>query len=166
MGMDNVHFVMPTGSTSLVGGPIADVFSSGTVSDCVCMSKYRTAYFFFLLGARAGTTGKVTMTVIPIDSVGGTATTAIPFQYRRIHTTETNTDWAWATSNSLLTTTGDSQIYILKVSADDLPQVSNITYEYVYVNVAETTADAQVGGGFVAMADPRFAEDTLDAVTT
>ena len=164
--MDGLHFVMPTGSTALVGGPIADFNAGGTVSDCVSMAKYKTAYFFFLLGARSGTTATATMTVIPVTEPGGTTTTAIPFQYRRVHTTETNTDWAWATSNSLLTTTGNSQMYILKVSADDLPQVSGVTYEYVYVNVAETVNDPQVGGGFVMMADPRFNEATTDAVTT
>lgn len=165
--MDGLHFVIPTGTTALVGGPIADVFAGGTVSDCVSMAKYKTAYFFFILGARTGTTATATMTVIPCTTAAaGTTTTAIPFQYRRVHTTETNTDWAWATSNSLLTTTGNSQMYILKVSADDLPQVAGVTYEYCYVNVAETVNDPQVGGGFVAMADPRFDEKTTDAVTT
>lgn len=164
--MSKFHFVMPTGSTALVGGPIADFAAGGTVSDCVCMSKYHTAYFFFLLGASTGGTTTLTLTVIPCDSVGGTTTTAIPFQYKRVHTTETNTDWAWATSNSLLTTAGSQQIYVLKVSSDDLPLVTGVKYEYCYVNVAETTDDPYVGGGFVMMADPRYDEDTLDAVTT
>lgn len=166
--MSKFHFVMPTGSTSLVGGPIADFAAGGTVSDCVCMSKYKTAYFFFLWGASTSSTTTLTLTVIPCTTAAaGTTTTAIPFQYKRVHTTETNTDWAWATSNSLLTTaSAGQQMYVLKVSADDLPQVSGVTYEYCYVNVAETTDDPLVGGGFVMMADPRYDEDTLDAVTT
>lgn len=164
--MSGFHFVMPTGSTALVGGPIADFCQGGTVSDCVCFAKYKTAYFFFLLGDSTGGTTTLTMTVLPAASVGGSTTTAIPFQYKRVHTTETNTDWAWATSNSLLTTAGDSQMYVLKVSADNLPLVTGVKYEYAYVNVAETTDDPYVGGGFVMMADPRTNEDTLDKVTT
>ena len=164
--MDGLHFVMPTGSTSLVGGPIADFCAGGTVSDCVSMIKYRTAYFFFLLGDETSGTATPTFTVIPVSSAAGTTTTAIPFQYRRVHTTETNTDWAWATSNTMTATAGDSQMYIIKVSADNLPLVSGVKYEYVYVNVAETVNDPIVGGGFVMMADPRFDEKTTDAVTT
>ncbi len=163
--MSQFHFVMPTGSTALVGGPIADFASGGTKSDTVSMAKYKTAYFFFLWGNQTAGTCILTMTVIPCDVAGQTTKgSAIPFQYRRVHTTETNTDWAWL--SSLVTTAGDEQMYILKVSAANLPTVSGVKYEYCYVNVAETTADAAVGGGFVMMADPRGDEATLDKVTS
>lgn len=164
MYSDDMHFVMPTGSTSLAGGAIADFANGGTVSDTVCMEKYKTAYFIFHWGV--GATGKLTFTALPVPTVGGVATTAIPFQYKRMHTTEINTAWAWATANSLATTLGSEQIYALKVSAADLPLVSGVKYEYVYIDVAETTAVAFSGGCIIIMADPRIAEATTDAVTT
>ena len=163
--MSQFHFVMPASTAdTLAGSPVAAFAGTGTVSDTVCMSKYHTAYFMFFWGV--GTTETLTFTVIPITAVGGTTTTAIPFQYKRVSATETNTDWAWATSNSLLTTAGSDQMYILKVSADDLPQVNNVTYEYCYVNVAVTVDDALIGGCIIMMDDPRYDEDTLDKVTT
>ena len=161
--MSQFHFVMPTGSTALAGGAIADFTDSGTITDTVCMSKYRTAYFIVHWGV--GATGTITVTAIPIDSVGGTTTTAIPFQYSRISATETQTDWAWATSNTYATTAGSSQIYIFKVSADDLPLVSGVKYEYVYMNLAQLVNSELLGGCIIMMADPRYDEDTLDAVT-
>ena len=168
--MSQFHWVMPASTAdTLAGSPVAAFAGTGTVSDTVCMSKYRTAYFQFFWGV--GTTEVLTFTVIPITAVSGTTTTAIPFQYKRVSSTETNTDWAWATSDSLLTTAGSDQMYILKVSADDLPQVSvssavAVTYEYCYVNVAVTTDDALIGGCIIMMDDPRYDEATLDAVTT
>ena len=162
--MSKFHWVMPTSVAGTVhGGPIADTNTGGSTTDTVCMSKYRTAYFQIFWGV--GTTGTMTITAIPITAVAGTTTTAIPFQYKRISATETNTDWAWATSNSLLTTAGSSQVYVIKVRADDLPQVAGVTYEYVYLNTAETSASALLGGCIIFMADPRYDEDTLDAVT-
>ena len=159
--MSQFHYVMPTGTTALAGGPIADFCAGGTVTDCVCMSKYKTAYFNVFWGV--GTTGTLTITAIPCASVGGSTTTAIPFEYKRVHTTETNV--GWTASSSLVTTAGSQQLYVIKVSADDLPSVLGVKYEYVYLNIAETTDDPLLGGSFVQMADPRYDEDTLDAVT-
>ena len=161
--MSQFHWVMPTSTAgTLAGGPLADFANGDTVTDTVCMSKYRTAYFQIFWGV--GTTETLTITAIPVTAVDGTTTTAIPFQYKRVSATETNTDWAW--SSSLATTAGSTQAYIIKVSADDLPQVSNVTYEYVYLNLAELAADALLGGCLIMMADPRYDEDTLDTVTT
>lgn len=160
--MSDFHYVMPTGSTALAGGPIADFCDGGSVTDCVCMAKYGTAYFQLFWGV--GTTGAITITAIPCASVGGSTTTAITFQYKRVSATETNT--AWTASSSLLTTAGSQQAYIIKVSADDLPMVLGVKYEYVYLNLAETENAALMGGCLIAMADPRYNEATLDTVTT
>ena len=160
--MSDFHLVMPTGSTALAGGAIADFQDSGTVSDVVCMSKYQTAYFLVHWGV--GTTGTSTITAIPVDDASkSTATTAIPFYYKRMSAGETNT--AWTSSSSLATTAGSSQVYMIKVSASDLPQVSGVTYEYVYLNIAQLVNDPLLGGCIILMADPRYNEDTLDAVT-
>jgi hypothetical protein len=97
------------------------------------------------------------------DAAATNTTTAIGFYYKRVSAGETNT--AWTSSSSLLTTAGNDQMYVIKVNAADLPLVSNVTYEYCYLNVAETTDDPALGGVIVMMADPRYDEATLDAVT-
>ena len=159
--MSDFHFVMPTGSTSLAGGAIADFTDSGTVSDVVCMSKYRTAYFIIHWGV--GTTGTVTITAVPVTAPGGTTTTAIAFKYKRVSATETNT--AWTASSSLATTAGSSQIYVIKVEAENLPLVSGVKYEYVYLNIAQLVNAELLGGCIIMMDDPRYDEATLDTVT-
>ena len=161
--MSDFHLVMPTGSTALAGGAIADFADSGTVSDVVCMSKYETAYFLVHWGV--GTTGTVTITAVPVDDAAkSNATTAIPFYYKRMSAGETNT--AWTASSSFETTAGSEQVYMIKVCAADLPMVSGVVYEYVYLNIAETTNAALLGGCIILMADPRYNEATLDTVTT
>jgi len=165
MYSDDIHFVMPTGvADTLAGSPIADFGGSGTVSDTVCFEKYKTAIFVFFWGV--GTTETPTFTVLPVPTVGGSATTAIPFQYKKVTATDTNTAWTWATSNSLLCDAASDQIYALKVSAADLPLVSGVKYEYAYVNVAISNADALIGGCIIMMMDPRIAEATSDSVIT
>lgn len=156
--MSDFHLVMPTGSTALAGGAIADFTDSDTVSDVVSMAKYQTVYFLVHWGV--GTTGTATITALPIDTPGGTPTTAIPFQYKRMSAGETNT--AWTASSSLATTAGSSQVYMIKVEAKDLPT----NYEYVYLDIAELVNAALLGGCIILMADPRYNEDTLDTVTT
>ena len=126
--MSDFHLVMPTGSTALAGGAIADFTDSGTVSDVVSMKQYETAYFIVHWGV--GTTGTVTITAVPVDEPGGSTTTAIPFQYKRMSAGETNT--AWTASSSLATTAGSEQVYMIKVCAADLPD----GYPYVYLNIA------------------------------
>ena len=160
--MSKFHFVMPTGSTALAGGAIADFTDGGTVTDCVSMRKYQTAYFFVHWGV--GTTGQTTITAVPADdATPSNTTTAIPFMYKRVSAGETNT--AWTSSSSLVTTLGSQQLYVIKVEAKNLPVVSGVTYEYVYLNLPETANDPLIGGCIIMMADPRYDEATLDAVT-
>jgi hypothetical protein len=165
MGFRDFHFVAaaPTAGTQM-GMPIADYNAGGSISDIICMSKYKTAYFMLLLGARTGSTAAPVLTVVPCtDAAGGTTTTAIPFHYKRVSSGETNT--AWTSSSSLTVTTGNNQAYIIAVKAEDLPQVSGVTYEYCYVNSTEPANDPQVGAMLIVMDDARYAEDTPDAVT-
>ena len=163
--MSDFHFVMPTGvAGGPMGGPVADYNAGGSESDIVCMTKYKTCYFILLLGARTGSTAAPVLTVIPYDvAAGTTSTTAIPFLYKRMSSGETNT--AWTSSSSLTVTTGDSQVYCIKVSAQNLPLVSGVKYEYVQLVSTEPANDPQVGALLIMMADARFDEDTLDAVT-
>lgn len=161
--MSEFHFVaIPGVSGTTAGTPVADWNAGGTVSDVVSMAKYKTAYFQVFWGV--GTTGTTTITVIPTDNAGkSNTTTAIPFHYKRVSSTETNT--AWTASSSFVTTAGSHQLYVIRVRAADLPLVSGVKYEYVYLDFADTNSAALLGGCIIMMADPRYDEDTLDKVT-
>jgi hypothetical protein len=163
--MSDFHWVaaVPVAGTQ-AGLPIADFADGGTISDIVCMSKYNTAYFELYFGDQTGGTCTLTLTVVPCDDATPTnTTTAIPFYYKRISAGETNT--AWTSSSSFVTTAGDNQMYVIKVDVADLPLVSGVKYEYCYLNIAETTNDPALGGCHIIMADPRYNEATLDVVT-
>ena len=163
--MSEFHFVASTPTAGTQAGlPIADFADGGTITDIVSMRKYETAYFMIYFGDTTGGTCTLTLTVIPCDdALASNTTTAIPFRYKRVSSGETNT--AWTASSSLLTTVGDHQMYVIMVKTEDLPMVSGETYEYVYVNIAETTNDPALGGCIIMMADPRYNESTLDLVT-
>ena len=164
--MSDFHFVTGTGAAgALAASAVADFNDGGCASDIVSMKQYETCYFIVHWGVATGGTATPTITVTPCDdATPTTTTTAIPFQYKRVSAGETNT--AWTTSSSLLCTAGSHQVYVIKVKAQDLPSVSNVVYEYVRCDLAETTNnDPLVGGIIIAMADPRYNEDTLDAVT-
>ena len=78
MGLKDAHFNLVAGVTgTTIGAPIADSMQGGTISDTIKLAKYNTAYFCLLLGIRTGTTAVPVCTIVPIDSVGGSTTTAI-----------------------------------------------------------------------------------------
>jgi len=165
MYSDDMHFVMPPStSDTLAGSPVTDFVGTEVPSDTVCFKKYKTAYFLWFHGV--GTAGTHAITVVPTDKVGGSTTTAIPYQYKRVSSTDTNTAWTWATSDTMTTTAGSDQIYVIKVSADDLPLVSGVKYEYAYSLATAVDSTAVLGGCIIIMADPRIAEATSDSVIT
>ncbi len=166
MSLSDAHFVMPASTTdTLAGSPVADFVGTEVPSDTVSFKKYNTAYFMWIQGV--GTADTHAITVIPIDSVGGSTSTAIPFQYKRVSSTDTNTAWVWATSDTVTTEVGSDQIYIIKVSADNLPLVSGVKYEYAY-SLATAVVDSTniLGGCIIIMDDPRYAQDTTETVIT
>lgn len=161
--MSDFHFVTGVGASGgLLASPIADFNAGGTETDVVSLAKYRTAYFILFWGE--GTTGTCTLTIIPFaTNVASNPATAITFQYKRVESVETNS--VWTRSSSLVTTAGSDQIYVIKVEAHDLPTVSGNVYEYIRMEAADTNSDPLLGGCLIMMADPRYNEDTLDAVT-
>ena len=165
MSLDDAHFVMPPStSDTLAGSPVSDFVGTDVPTDTVSFKKYNTAYFLIFQGV--GTAGTHIITAIPYDSVGGTATTAIPYQYKTVSSTDTNTAWAWATSNTMTTTAGSDQIWVIKVSADDLPLVSGVKYEYCSVLITASDSTAVLGGCIIIMDEPRYAQDTSETVIT
>lgn len=166
MSLKDAHFVAaaPTAGTQ-VGCPIADYNAGGCKSDIVDMSQYNKAYFMLILGARTGSTAAPVCTIVPCtDAAGGTTTTAIPFRYKLV--TSGDTCAAWVAASTYTVVTGNNQAIIFEVNAEDLPQVSGVTYEYCYLNQTEPANDPQVGACLIAMDEPRYAEDTTDTVTS
>lgn len=140
MSLSDAHFVMPPStSDTLAGSPVADFVGTHVPTDTVSFKKYNTAYFIIFQGV--GTAGTHIITAVPYSAVGGSTTTAIPYQYKTISSTDTNTAWAWATSNTMTTSAGSDQIWVIKVSADDLPLVSGVKYEYcsVLITASDST---------------------------
>ena len=91
MSLKDAHFVhLGAALGTTMGAPLGDTFKSGVISDTVSMVKYHIAYFCLLLGARTGSTAAPVLTVVPISAVGGTTTTAIPFEYKLVATPDTN----------------------------------------------------------------------------
>jgi len=159
--MSDFKFVLPPGvAGTLAGTPVADFMIGNTVSDVVSMEDYREAYFLVILGDATGGTATPTITIIPSSTAAKTATTtAIPFQYKRISATETET--AWVTASTLTCTAGDNQLYVVKVNAANLPD----GYPYVYMNIVETVDDPVLGGLVIMMANPRYNAADLETVT-
>jgi len=165
MSLKDAHFVLLAGVTgTTIGTPLADSMQGGVISDTVSLVKYHTAYFCLLLGARTGSTAAPVCTIVPISSVGGTTTTAIPFEYKLIATPDTNAAWVQASTYTVVT--GNSQAVIFRVAAENLPLVSGVKYEYCYLNLTEPANDPQVGACLIIMDDARYAEDTTDIVTS
>jgi hypothetical protein len=128
------------------------------------MAKYNKCYFLYYWGTNAGTAGTETLTVIPASTAAmGATTTAIPFRYKLCTTPDTNT--AWVAASTYATTAIVSGLVIIEVNAEDLPVVSGVKYEYVYLQSTELVNGAKLGGIIIIMDEPRFAQDTSETVT-
>ena len=161
MSLTDAHFnILAPVTGTTIGAPLADCAQGGTISDTVHLGKYKTAYFCLQLGSRTGTSAASVCTIVPISAVGGTTTTAIPFHYKLVATPDTNAAWVQASTYTVVT--GNNQAIIFKVSADDLPLVSGVKYDYCYLNLTEPSDDPQVGACLIILEDPRFAEDVTD----
>lgn len=162
--MSRFHFVTGTGaSTTLLASPVGDALAGTIYTDVVCMKKYHTCFFILFTGV--GTTGTTTITIQACDDFTPTTPSAIAFYYKRISSGETNTAWTAATSTGFATTAGSHQVYVIRVDAEVLPLVSGVKYENVRMKCVELVDDPVLAGCLVMMADPRYDEATLDAVT-
>lgn len=162
MSLKDAHWVMPPStSDTLAGSPVADFVGTEVPSDVVSMAKYKKAYFQIFQGV--GAAGTHTITVLPCDdATPSNTTTAIPFRYKIISSTDTNA--VWVSASTLTTSAGSDQIWVIEVNADDLPLVSGVKYEYVKVLVTAVDSTAVLGGIIIIMDEPRYAEDTTDSV--
>lgn len=163
--MSDFHLVTAAGvTTSLLGSPCADAFAGTVYTDVVCMKKYETCYFLVIWGAIGGATTH-TITIEACDDFDATTTSAIAFDYKRCSAVETNTAWTAVASTGLTTTSLADQTYIIRVKAENLPEVSAAVYENVRLKSVEVDDNTVIGSVIIMMADPRYNEATLDAVT-
>ena len=162
MSLKDAHWVMPPStSDTLAGSPVADFVGTAVSTDVVSMAKYNKAYFQIFQGV--GTAGTHTITVIPCDdATPNNETTAIPFRYKIVSSTDTNA--AWVAASTLTTTAGSDQIWVIEVNAADLPIVSGVKYEYVKCIITAVDSTAVLGGCIVIMDEPRYAQDTSETV--
>lgn len=164
MSLKDAHFhQILTNDGVTAGTPFADQFDSDIDSDIVSMAKYNKCYFIMYIGAVTSTPTQ-TLTVIPCDDNSpSNTTTAIPFRVKKITHPDTNS--AWETSSSYLTTTGASQIYVVEVNAENLPVVAGVKYEYVKLHIVETAGDACLAGVMIILDEPRYAQDVSETAT-
>lgn len=165
MSLHDAHFhQITTVDGTTAGTPLADQFDTAIKSDIVSMAKYNKIYFLYYWGTNAGTAGTETLTVVPCtDAAGGTTTTAITFKYKLC--TQPDTNAAWTSAATYATTAIVSGLVIIEVTADDLPTVSGVKYEYCYLQSTELVNGAKLGGIIIIATDPRYAESTTDLIT-
>lgn len=141
---------------------VADFAAGDVASDIVSMVNHDSVVFICHWGV--GTTGVVALTVDACDDTTPSNTAKIPFWYRKVtaagtHGAVTLADKDTGVSNSA----ASNQIFLVEVQRQALAASG---YEYVRLNVNETTDDPLLGGVLVLMGRPRFAgTDTVGTTT-
>jgi hypothetical protein len=132
---------------------VADAFSGTSNSDVFSMENYGLTTFLIHWGV--GTTGTTVITVESCDDFTPTTTTAIPFQYKRITSPDTQVALVEAAAAGFTTTAGSNQIYVVEVASQQLVD----GHVGVRINAAESANDPLLGGILVVQSQPRFAQD-------
>lgn len=142
--------------------PVADAFDDGSgavVSDVVNMEEFGKAIFVIHYGV--GATGTQTFTVLACDDTTPSNTSAVPFHYREILTTDVPGDLTAATVDGFTTTAGSSKIVLIEVDAVALAADGN-GYQYVQLSAVEPTDAACLAGITVIMAEPRYGVSSVN----
>ena len=139
---------------------VADFAAGDVASDIVNMRDYDSVVFLAHWGV--GTTGVVKLTVDACDDVSASNTAKVPFHYRQLTGGGTSGAVTLADKDDgVSNTAGSNQAFLVEVRAQALAASG---YNYVRLNVNETTDDPLLGGVLVLMGKPRFAG--TDAVAT
>lgn len=139
---------------------VADFAAGDVTSDIVNMRDYDSVVFICHWGV--GTTGVVQLTVDACDDTSASNTAKVPFHYRNMTAAGTIGAVTLADKDTgFSNTAGSNQITLIEVRAQALAASG---YNYVRLNVNETTDDPLLGGVLILMGKPRFA--TSDAVGT
>lgn len=140
--------------------PVADFNDTTQYTQFVNAKGYSKATFLIHKGV--GASGTSTVTVLAGDSAtaAGTSpptnTTAIPFHYKAITSTDIEGAYTAADTSGFTTTAGSSQIYAIEV---DLEQMGDTGYNYVGLKFSEVVNSPVLGGVTIILHGARFAQD-------
>lgn len=136
--------------------PVADAFAGTVYSDIHNMRDVEGILFVVHIGV--GTTGTSTLTVEACDNVTPSNTTAIPFWYRNIASTDVNPAMTRVAATGFTTTAGSSKIVVVEARADDMGSTG---YGYARLKLVEVANDPNLGGIIVILGDLRNKEDAF-----
>jgi len=142
--LQNQHFI-----TGLA--PVADAFAGTVASDVVDVSNHQGVLFLVYKGV--GATGTSTITVEACDDVTPSNTTAVPFFYKAITSTDVQGAVTATTSAGFATTAGSSQMYAVQVDAQELASAG---YKYARLKAVEVVDSPVLGGIAIALLGPKF----------
>jgi len=122
--------------------PVAD-FNNGTVYSDIIEVGGEGIFFLYYKGVSAGADAAV-LTVQACSTITATATSAVPFWYKQIATTDSG--WTAATATGFSVTPGSSDMYMVAVPKDVM---ASSGYKYARL-VCTEVADIAVVGCIVA----------------
>lgn len=133
--------------------PVADALAGTVGSDVVNMEEHGKVIFIIHKGV--GTTGTSTITVEACDDVTPSNTSAVPFHYKAITSTDVNGTVTAADADGFALTAGSAQIYAVEVDSTALAADGN-GYGYVRLKAVEVVDSAVLAGILIVMAEPRY----------
>ena len=141
--------------------PAADPYNGSTSSDVMNMERFNKCAFLLMKGV--GATGVLTLTVEACDDVVPTNQTTVPFRYRYVTATDVPGTLTEATATGFSVTAGSNEMVFIEVDAVEIRK-AGATFEYVRLDVTETTGGAILSSVLWAGYEPRYS--TVDAGDT
>ncbi len=145
--------------------PVADFNDTTQYSQSVnCKG---AAHVLFIIHKGVGTTGTATITVLAGDTATAAGTSpmtnssAIPFKYKAITSTDIEGALTIAAAAGFATTAGSSQIYLIEV---DCEQMGTSGYNFLQLKFAEVVNSPVLGGVTILMVGNRYQQDVPGTV--
>ena len=135
---------------------VADAFASTVYSDVVNVENY--SKIVFLVHHGVGATGTSTFTVLAGDDTADppTTSTAVPFRYKVMSTSDVEGALTTATTSGFLSTAGSNQIYWIEVDAEE---IADTGYHYCCLKCVEGTDSPRLGGILILLYGGRYQQD-------
>lgn len=131
--------------------PVADALAGTVASDVVNLTNHNSAIFLIYKGV--GATGTSTITVEACDDVTPSNTTAVPFYYKAITSTDVQGAVTAAAAAGFALTAGSSQMYAVEVNAQELMSAG---YKYARLKAVEVVDSPVLAGIVIALTGPRM----------
>lgn len=135
--------------------PVADALAGTVYSDVVKVSEYHLAEFILHKGV--GTTGTSTITIEACSDAAGNNPEAVTFEYQAYDSTTDDVpdDVVQATVAGFTTVAGSSQIHVIGVSTDRLPEGK----PWLRLKAVEVADDPVLAGILIELSNPRHARN-------